>query len=272
MRVLVTGASGTLGTKLTSRLIERGHEVIGISRSPRRDHSADPDDDQAGTVTWRVGDISTGEGVQQAVADVDVVVHLASDPRSRTRARATDIEGTTRLAAFGIPVVYMSIVGVDRSPFSYYRTKLAGEQALISSSAPWTIVRATQFHEFFDQLLATSRDAGAKLPTRTPSNAPLVFPGDWQVGPVAAVEVASYLVDLVEQGSTRSIHQIGGPESMSSRSLSQQWARVRGGRYFSLPTIGRIAGSFKAGVTVPDDPEIKGTMTWREYLESSVVE
>ena len=105
----------------------------------------------------------TGEGLAAAVADVDVVIHAASDPRGDP---AADEEGTRRLAAAaraaGVGhVVYVSIVGIDRIPFPYYARKLAAERALAASGQPYSILRATQFHSFVDFLLGKAAQRGA---------------------------------------------------------------------------------------------------------------
>ena len=46
--------------------------------------------------------------------------------------------------------VYVSIVGVDRIPVAYYRHKLEAERRVVAGGMPWTIVRATQFHDLID--------------------------------------------------------------------------------------------------------------------------
>lgn len=252
MRVLVTGATGTLGKKVMKTLEQRGHEPIGLSRRPG--------------ANLRVGDVATGEGLTQAVVGVDAIVHAASNPRGRAKARATDIEGTRRLAKFGIPLTFVSIVGVDQSPFHYYRTKYEAEQFLAESEAAWSIVRSTQFHEFLDYLLNSSRSLGSRVPWRSPADATVLVPSDWSVGSVSAWDVAEYLADVVERGPTFVIDQVGGPQRMTTRELADQWVGVRGGRVRALPTFGRLAASFKAGVTVPQNPDHVGAMTWSEYL------
>ena len=49
-------------------------------------------------------------------------------------------------------IVYVSIVGIDRVPYPYYRYKLMAEDVVRSGSVPWTILRGTQFHHFMDSL------------------------------------------------------------------------------------------------------------------------
>jgi uncharacterized protein YbjT (DUF2867 family) len=113
--VLVTGGTGTLGTQVVRRLLERGCRVRVLSRRPPAGGSA------ADFVT---GDLVTDVGLDQAVADVNVIVHCASASRG-------DVEATrnlVRVAAARSPrphLVYISIVGVDGVRFGYFKAKLA---------------------------------------------------------------------------------------------------------------------------------------------------
>jgi uncharacterized protein YbjT (DUF2867 family) len=139
--ILVTGGSGTLGRSVVDRLLAGGHQVRVLSRRPR----------PAGAPTalgWVTGELVSGRGLAAAVADVAVIVHCVSNP---LRPRV-DIDGTRNLVeaarAAGIwHLVDISIVGVDRVPFRYYQTKLAAERLIQASGLPWTILRATQFHQ-----------------------------------------------------------------------------------------------------------------------------
>src|SRR5439155_8289458 len=133
--VLVTGGTGTLGRAVVRRLRDEGRGVRVLSRRARGD----------GVVT---GDLRTGAGLAKAVRDVDVVVHCATDRRFGR----TDVAGTDQLieaarAAGGPHLVFISIVGVDRVPYGYYQRKLAAERHIEASGLPYTILRATQFHD-----------------------------------------------------------------------------------------------------------------------------
>ncbi|WP_199313425.1 NAD(P)H-binding protein [Leptolyngbya sp. FACHB-671] len=106
--ILVTGGTGSLGSLVVDRLQNGSYNVQALSRSKR-----------PGTVQ---GDLLTGEGLEQAVEGIDVIIHCASSP---TNPRQVDVEGTRRLLQAaeraGVShIVYISIVGVDRNPFYPY--------------------------------------------------------------------------------------------------------------------------------------------------------
>ena len=73
MRVLVTGASGRLGRAVVPQLQAKGYDVRAMSRRSRSSTTG---------VEWVVADLATGAGVPDAVAGVDVILHLASAPYS----------------------------------------------------------------------------------------------------------------------------------------------------------------------------------------------
>jgi uncharacterized protein YbjT (DUF2867 family) len=136
--VLVTGGTGSLGRRVVDRLRDAGRGVRVLSRSER-----------PGTIK---GDLLTGEGLERALEGVATVVHCASSPIRNSR--RIDVGGTELLlrAAKRASVshfVYVSIVDVDRNPhYFYYRVKRDTERVIERSPVPWTILRATQFHEF----------------------------------------------------------------------------------------------------------------------------
>jgi uncharacterized protein YbjT (DUF2867 family) len=135
--ILVTGGTGVLGSKVVERLRSAGIEPRVLSHRGR-----------PGTI---VGDLLTGEGLEEAVSSVDTIVHCASSPFRKVR--QTDVEGTQRLldaaSRAGVShLVYISIVGIDRArSYPYYRVKLETEKVVKGSLVPYTILRATQFYD-----------------------------------------------------------------------------------------------------------------------------
>ncbi|MEU9827758.1 SDR family oxidoreductase [Micromonospora chersina] len=249
MRVLVTGATGRLGRVALPRLRDEGHTVRGVSRRARSD---------AG-VEWVAADLATGEGLAAAVDGVEAVLHLASSPNRRTH--EIDVLGTRRLvlaaghAGVG-HLVYISIVGVDRVPLGYYRHKLAAEQVVAAGPVPWSVLRATQFPEFLEELLRAASRLGPVL-------------GDPKVlaQPVDPGEVAGRLTAMLAAGPTGRIEEFGGPEVLRYDEAVRAWRAASGSRRPLLPVRipGRLGRELRAGgLTTTATPT--GNRTWADHL------
>lgn len=235
---LITGGTGTLGREVRARL-EGTADVRVFSRS----HGD-------GLFT---GDLTTGEGLADAVRGTDVILHLASDGRRDQRATANLIAAAQ---ANGRPhLIYMSIVGVDRNPFFYYRQKLACERQVEASGLPFTILRATQFHTLVAGLFAAQRRWPVLLAPKIP------------LQPIAPAEVAVRLVELVEAGPSGRVADIGGPQVHWMRELAEAWSAHEGRRRPIWPVWlpGRAFGAFQRGAQLAPDRN-DGTVSFERFL------
>src|SRR5919109_2083622 len=205
IRVLVTGGAGTLGREVVGRLAGAGYTVRVMSRRGRPA-------DLPPRLEWAQADLLSGTGLREAVVDVHTIVHAATgSPSGSTRLIDTwfgrvDVEGTQRLleqarAAGVAHLIYVSIVGIDRVPFIYYRHKRAAEALVEQGDVPWSILRATQFHTLIDLFL------------RQLDRLPLfLLPSDLQSQPIDAGEVADRLCAVVAAPPAGRLPDIGGPE------------------------------------------------------------
>ena len=249
MNVLVTGGTGTLGRHVVSRLRRSGHRATILTRHAR------------GHVDAVTGDLTTGAGLERAIAGIDSVVHAATTARQSLSGRP-DVKGTRRLIdaarKAGIKhFVYVSIVGIDRVAYPYYRTKLACEALVREGGVPWSILRATQFHELMEIFLGRfSRIPGL-----------LAAPLGWQFQPVDSDEVARRLVEIVLAGPAELLPDFGGPEVLRFDAIARAWlaARRDARRLVNLPLPFRFSGQFANGLLLcPENRE--GKLTFQQYL------
>jgi len=250
-RVLITGGTGVLGSEVARRLAQAGYAARVMSRRAAPAEGAGTE--------WAQAQIETGEGLAEAAAGVDVIVHAASSPFRRTR--EVDVEGTRRLLeaakAAGVShFVYISIVGIDRIPLPYYKHKLAAERLIEESGVPYSILRAPQFFTLMDEILR-------KL-LRFPVG---LYPAGFKFQPIDAGEVAQRMVEAVEAGPGGRLPEIAGPEVRSAGALARAWLKARGKRRLlvPLPLFGKVAAGYRAGYNCA--PESKyGRITWEGWL------
>ncbi|GGW50997.1 nucleotide-diphosphate-sugar epimerase [Streptomyces lucensis JCM 4490] len=238
--ILVTGGTGTLGRLVTERLRDDGHEARVLSRSA-----------QPYAVDLRRG----GPGLDTALRGVETVVHCASSPRGGDEEAARNLVAAARRADVA-HLVYISIVGVDRVPFGYYRSKLAVERQVEESGLGWTVLRATQFHD----LVVTFLGGLAKPPL-------MLLPAGVSDQPVEVSEVAGSLVELALGAPAGRVPDMGGPEVRTLDSLARAYLRTTARRrpVVRVPLFGRTYGAFRAGGHLAPDRAV-GKVTFEEYL------
>ncbi|MBS1679554.1 MAG: NAD(P)H-binding protein [Actinobacteria bacterium] len=230
MTVAVVGGTGTLGSLVVADLLGRGERVAVLSRRP----TGVP----AGAEHRHV-DLTTGAGLDLALDGVHAVVDAAN---SQKGAKETLVEGTRRLAAAGARAgvanhVTISIVGIDLVPMSYYKAKLAQEEALAASEVPWTLLRATQFHQLLDSAFAAAARFGVR-PT-----------GEVKVQPIDPAIVAGRLAEASLAAPAGRLPDVGGPRVQTLTELSGAWATARGKRRLPLrvPAWGKMGKALTAG-------------------------
>jgi uncharacterized protein YbjT (DUF2867 family) len=246
-RVLVTGGTGVLGREVVSRLLDKGYTVRILSRSPRRGTT---------NVEWAQAQLLTGEGLSEALQGVDVVVHAATD----TRLGKTDVEMTRRLLdkakAVGVEYfLFISIVGTDKTSFSYHKVKVACETLARDSGIPSASLRFTQFYEFIDLLL--------HLFTRLPIG---FFPRGWKSQPMDVGEAADQVVRVVNERPTGLLPDVAGPEVLTFKAMLREWQQARGSHKFvlPLPVPGELSAAARQGLLTSPNARV-GKFTWAQW-------
>lgn len=229
MRIAVAGATGTAGRYVVLAAEQAGHQVAALSR--------------------RIGvDVQTGEGLDAALVGVDVIVDaINAETMSRSKAAAIFTESTRRLqrigAAQGVSrLVTLSIVGIDRVPFGYYRAKLAQEAAALEGPLPVTIVRATQFHEFPAQAFKRLRLG------------PVALMPHMRVQPVAARSVGEVLFKVATLPPAEATIEVAGPEPADMVDMARATTARLGRRMAVVPIRlpGQAGKAMRSGGLLPD--------------------
>lgn len=245
--ILITGGTGLLGKAVCHFLDQAGLSYQVASH-------------QKPTLNGSVFmDLTTSNGMAEAVRGKNVILHLASDKKHPDN----DVHGTERLLdairsqGLNVHFIYISIVGVEELPMPYFKQKAQVEKMVMQSGIPYSILKATQFHEYVDSILHSLFKLGIGL---VPKN---VF-----VQPVSVTVIAKKLVDICMSQPTFRMQSLGGPEIFKLEDLAGQWlqARMKSNKHITFSLWGNNGKKLKNGVlTCPQDKA--GGLNWRSWLK-----
>jgi uncharacterized protein YbjT (DUF2867 family) len=245
MRIAVAGGTGLTGGHVVKIGRQRGHVMTSLSRS--------------GGV-----DLVSGAGLPEALRGAEAVIDVSNVGTTRTEVAVSFFAGATRnlLAAearWGVAHhLALTIVGADAAPEGYYAGKLTQERLVEQGAVPWTILRATQFHEFADLMFQTAKAGPLHAAPRA------------RVQPIAVREVAEHLVTLAEQGPAGRATELAGPQEESLADMVRAYARAIGHRGW-MPEIS-LPGAFgraqRNGSLLPKPGALLGRQTFAEWIEA----
>jgi uncharacterized protein YbjT (DUF2867 family) len=196
MRLLVTGASGYVGSLLAARLIADGHEVRGFARSPERVRVAGLD--------MRAGDAVTGAGLAAAMDGVEVayfLIHAMETVAPRAAPfPAREAEAARRFAeaAAGAGVrriVYLGGPVPPGAPSPHLESRLAVERALLAAVSDSVALRAS--------IVIGARSRSFALLVRLIERLPVLALPAWRNNRTAPIDERDVLAMLVAAADAR---------------------------------------------------------------------
>ncbi|MEO6839014.1 MAG: NmrA family NAD(P)-binding protein, partial [Ginsengibacter sp.] len=158
--------------------------------------------------------LASGEGIREAIKGRAVILHLASDKSHPDN----DVEGTELMLRHIIQeglsphFIYISIVGTNLVAMPYFKQKFETEQLIIKSGIGFSILRATQFFEYIDQVISQL----LKFPIG-------FIPKHVPIQPIHKEVVAEELVSMIFNEATNGIAEIGGKEILTFGEMSKIW-------------------------------------------------
>jgi uncharacterized protein YbjT (DUF2867 family) len=153
--------------------------------------------------------------------------------------------------------VYISVIGADRVPIGWYRSKLGAERVVADSGLPWTTLRAAQF----DDLVLTLAEKVAKMPV-------IPVPSAIRLQPVDASEVAARLVELTLDKPAALVADFAVPKVYGMAVLIRDYLRARGKHRPIVPVRmpGKIGRAHRAGENLALEGAAVGKLTWEDFL------
>lgn len=243
MKIAVAGGTGTVGTHVMTSLKAHGHEAVSLSRS-------------SGV------DLLSSAGLEDALRGTDAVIDVSSTGSQSAKAAVRFFGTVTRnlLTAekrAGVSHhVALSIVGAARADSGYYAGKVAQERAVMALPGGWTILRATQFHEFARQMTQRAAFGPVQL-------APIA-----RCQPIAAAEVGEALAEIAA-GEPRGLDRdLAGPREEQMTRMIRAYLAARKMRRlvidFALP--GAMGRGMRDGAILPGPDARLGAQTFDEWL------
>jgi NADH dehydrogenase len=264
--ILLTGATGTVGTPLLRRLTANGEPVRCLVREPRR---LGP---ERVRVQIALGDLGNPASFRNAMRGVDTVVHLAAAIRDQPGGSIEELDAVATLrlvrAAERAGVkrfMFFSAIGASlHSPARFFRAKALAEQAVEEADLETTVFAPSIVYSPGDPWI-TLLDRLTRLPV-----APVSGEGDALYQPIWADDVADCVVGALRNSNGKARYELAGPEALTYDGIVKTALRAFGRRrrllHVPLPVVRAslaVAGAF-AG------PSVFATWDEAELMELSM--
>ena len=252
--ILLTGGTGMLGQEIAKLLDKRNFNVIILSLKEKPKSTLG--------IEILKGDIADKKSLKSIDNKFDTIIHCASNPQN---SEVVDVIGSENLLdVFGKNTlkhfIYVSIVGVDKSWFPYYRSKYKVEEKIKESRIPWTILRATQFHNLVLNRIIK--------PIVDEKQSPVLIPSGMQFQSIDISEVAKRIVELVTKEPLNNIQHIGGPEVMTFEEMLQIYFDTFNinEKIEYISTSNEFYNLFTTGINLCPNYAL-GRITWKQYVD-----
>jgi uncharacterized protein YbjT (DUF2867 family) len=224
MRIAVTGATGYVGGRLVPKLVEAGHQVVCLARSP----------DRLSNRPWRADvdvrecDVLDPGQVRSALAGCDVAYYLIHSMGDLTDFADADRTAAENFAQAGeanqlARIVYLGGIVREDDLSDHLASRQEVGQTLATGSTPVTELRAG--------VIIGSGSVSFEMLRYLTEVLPVMVTPRWVetlTQPIAIEDVLAYLTTVLDDDIGNHIYEIGGPDIVSYREMMQAYARVAG--------------------------------------------
>lgn len=227
LTVLVSGATGFVGSHLARRLADEGHEVRAMTRRPG---------DYQGAGKAVAGDVFDASTLYGALEGVDVAYYLVhsldDDEFERLDAEAASAFGQAAAEAGVRQIVYLGGLGQDGTRLSpHLRSRRQVERLLGEAGVPVTVLRAA--------IVVGHGGISWEITRQLVKNLPAMVAPHWvgtRTQPIALRDVVDYLAGVLDHPEALGrVFEIGGADVLSYRDMMRRAALIQNGR--DLPVV-----------------------------------
>jgi NADH dehydrogenase len=264
--ILLTGATGTVGSALLRRLTAEGEPVRALVRDPRRLG------EQRVRVQIALGELADPPSFRNALRGVDTVVHMAASIRDQPRASIEELNAlaTLRLVqaaerAGAERFLFFSAIGASHhSRTRFFRAKALAQEAVEESPLRTTIFSPSIVYTPGDPWL-TLLDRLSRLPA-----VPVSGSGTAAYQPIWAEDVAAAVMAALSNGASGS-HELAGPEVLSYDDIVRAALRASGRRRRLVHVPLPIVRASLRGLRRVAGPKVFATWEEAELMEEPMV-
>ena len=261
--VLLTGASGFVGSRLGRALVESGREVRAMTRNP------DTYDGPGTAVFGDVGDADSLAAALEGCTEAYYLVHsLDSQDFARKDAEAASAFGQAAADAGVRQIVYLGGLGRNEDDLSeHLRSRREVEELLGAAGVPITVLRAG--------IVIGAGGLSWEMTRQLVDHLPVMVTPRWvrtRTQPIAVDDVIRYLVGVLGNPvALGQVYEVGGPEVLRYADLMRRVAAVRGRPLLLVPVPLLTPGLSSRWLSLVTTIDVQAGRSLIDSMENEVV-